>query len=649
MEAQTGIKFTPYAKSGITGIPSIAEIKSTEGAGTGPIGKEQVRKARETLEQYKKGKTNLEERIVDNEQWYKMRHWEQIRTKSSNQNDPQPASAWLFNSIANKHADAMDNYPEPNVLPREESDKPIAETLSEILPVILECNDFEQTYSDAWWYKLKAGTGVYGVFWNPRKDNGLGDIDIKKMDLLNIFWEPGISDLQKSRNLFTVELVSNELLEAQYPQLTGKVGDSSLELAKYIYDDTVDTSEKSAVVDWYYKVSRPEGGEILHYCKFVNDEVIYSSENDPTYAERGYYDHGMYPIILDVMFMEEGTPAGFGYIDIMKDCQMYIDKLGQGIIKNAVALSRPRYLVKDNSGINEQEYADLSKDFVHVNSNSVDDDHIRQIQIQPLSGVYVEIMNQKIDELKETSGNRDFSQGSTTSGVTAASAIAALQEAGSKLSRDMIKSAYRAFAGVNKLVIELIRQFYDTPRCFRIVGERGATKLVQFDNTGMTQTGGGNEFGLELGARKPVFDLKVTSQKASPFSKVAQNELAKELYQLGFFNPQLSDQALATIQMMDFEGKDMVEQRISQNGTMFQQIQQMQAQMQQMAAVIAQSTGDPRLLEALTGQQQGATMPQVSGSHGESVETDQLGAEKSKATTAGKARERVAEAATPRV
>lgn len=625
------------------------DMPTRQGETSGPIGTEQVKVAAETLEKYRKGKANLEQRIIDNEQWWKMRHWEQIRAKSSNPNDPQPASAWLFNSIANKHADAMDNFPEPNVLPREESDKPVAQALSDILPVVLEHNDFEQTYNDAWWYKLKAGTAAYGVFWNPRKENGLGDIEIKALDILNLFWEPGIRDIQKSRNLFHVELVDRDILAAQYPQIQDKLQSTSLKLSEYIYDDTVDTSEKCAVVDWYYKTSSQEGGEVLHYCKFCNDTVLYASENDPAYQARGFYDHGEYPVVFDTLFQEEGTPCGFGYIDTMKDCQMYIDKLGQGILKNSLALSKPRYFVKDNSAVNEDEFADLSKDFVHVASSNLNEDSIRQIQCQPLSAVYVDVMNNKIEELKETSGNRDFSQGSTTSGVTAASAIAALQEAGSKLSRDMIKSAYRAFASVNRLAIELIRQFYTEPRCFRIIGERGAEAFVTFDNSGLQPMPTGNDFGLQLGERKPVFDLKVTSQKASPFSKVAQNELAKELYGAGFFNPELSDQALLALGMMDFEGKEIVEQKIAQNGTMYQQLQQMQAQMQQMAAVIAQATGDARLIEALGGGQAAAPMP--SGGGGQAVETNLLGeAQTAKDTsTAGKARTQAAEAATPRV
>lgn len=72
---------------------------------------------------------------------------------------------------------------------------------------------------------------------------------IEQVDLLNLFWEPGVKDIQRSRNLFYVRLFDNEQLLADYPNLEGALGDD-VDLAQYVYDDTVDTSNKSAVVDW---------------------------------------------------------------------------------------------------------------------------------------------------------------------------------------------------------------------------------------------------------------------------------------------------------------------------------------------------------------------------------------------------------------
>ena len=182
------------------------KVKPAEAIGTrGVIGKDEVEKALGILKKYKEGKTALENRIVDNEQWFKMRHWEQLRGDKGDKN----ASAWLFNSIANKHADAMDNYPTVTCLPREKSDENAARVLSQILPVVFERNGFEKIYSDAWWYKLKAGTAVYGIFWNPLKNNGLGDVEIRQVDVLNLFWEPGIKDVQKSKNIFHQKAVNH--------------------------------------------------------------------------------------------------------------------------------------------------------------------------------------------------------------------------------------------------------------------------------------------------------------------------------------------------------------------------------------------------------------------------------------------------------
>ncbi|MBO5370811.1 MAG: hypothetical protein J6B23_09070 [Clostridia bacterium] len=519
-----------------------------------PIGVGDIQRATQILQKYKQGKTNLEKRIIENEQWWKMQHWSLLQ--KVNPTDPEPASAWLFNSIANKHADAMDNFPSPCVLPREESDSDAARILSSVLPVVLEYNEFEQTYSDVWWYKLKTGTGCYGVFWNNMLEDGLGDIDIRQIDILNMFWESGIKDIQESRNIFTVELEANDILEEKYPQLKGKLSTPSVDVAQYIYDDTVDTENKSAVIDWYYK-KNIGNSEVVHYCKYVGEEILYSSENDENLYERGFYDHGKYPFVMDILFADEGTPCGFGYIDIMKNVQMYIDKLNQIILKNALQSGRRRFFISDNAGINEEEFADWSKEFVHT-SGSLDDRSIREIQVSQLDGSIVNILHQKIDELKETSGNRDVSQGGTTTGVVAASAIAALQEAGSKLSRDMIKSSYRAFKKINLLIIELMRQFYDEPRYFRISGNESGNSFSAISSKELRREG-------ELYIKKPIFDIAVSSQKDNPFSTSAQNELAKELYNMGIFNPEMSHQALMCLEMMNFDGREKIIEKIKQN------------------------------------------------------------------------------------
>ena len=559
--------------------PAVAAMLLQRQASQPMIGKEDIQKAAEILKKYKDGKANLEDRIVKDELWWQLRHWEAIRGGKGKEKQqgamPEPSSAWLFNSILNKHADAMDNFPEPVVLPREQSDEQSAKTLSSVLPVILEYNDYEQTYSDNWWEKLKHGTAAYGVFWNSEKENGLGDIDIREIDLLKLFWEPGITDIQASRNLFIVELVDEDLLEQQYPDRKGRLKGNAVDVKEYIYDDTVDVSGKSVVVDWYYKVKSPNGSTVLHYAKFVGDELLYASENDPQYAQRGFYDHGQYPVVMDVMFPEKGTPCGFGYVAICKDPQLYIDKLSANILENAMMTTKKRFFCSSSTNINKDQFMDWNEPIVDV-EGEIDDRRLKEIVTQPLDSIYVNVVQMKIEEMKDTAANRDVNSGGTGSGVTAAAAIAALQEAGNKASRDMIAASYRAHKKINNLCIELIRQFYDEERSFRITEPNGTGyQFVGMSNEGLRdQVVGMDSTGAEL-YRRPVFDLAIHAQKSNPFSRMEQNENAKELYKMGFFSPDRAQEASMALDMMEFEGIESVREKVNQGQTLFNLCMQM--------------------------------------------------------------------------
>ena len=588
------------------------------------IGSAQIRQARETLQKYKSGRQHLEDRIVKNELWWKKRHWQLLRNKD-NMDDPKPASGWLFNTIISKHADFMDNFPSSDILPREPGDAEEANRLSSIIPVVMDQVGYRNVFSDEIWYKLKHGTGVFGIYWDQSALNGLGDISIKSVDLLSIFWEPGITDIQKSRNVFTVELVDNDILAEQYPEIKDKLkgaGASNLK-KQYIYDDRVDTSHKSAVIDWYYK----KGGR-LHYVKFVDETVLYATENDtqrPTalqavtnpytgeqtaqevetgqsMAERGLYDHGKYPFVFDTLFPETGMLAGFGFVDICKDAQMSIDIYNNCFEKNVQYLTSPRFFIRNDGGINEEEFANPNNLLIHSDTN-LGQDSVRVVDTpQLINSNYINILQYKIDELKETAGNRDANNGGTSSGVTAASAIAAMQESAGKTSRDQINTTFEAHKQVVTFVIELIRQFYDMPRQFRIIGQGGEAEFTEYSNAGLQPQQQGEEFGVDMGYRLPVFDVKVEAEKSSSYSRLSQNEMALQFYNSGFFNPQYADQALSCMGMMDFQGKAEIMQKIQQNGTLYQQLLQMQQQMLQMAEMVEQLGGQQGFADSMAQQ-----------------------------------------------
>lgn len=579
------------------------------------IGPEQIKKFTSVLEEYKAGKSRTEQRILSSENWWKLRNSteEEKETNIGKDGGYKSVSGWLHNVIVSKHADAMESYPEPNILPREEGDRGEARMLSAIIPCILEQNHFESTYSDAMWQKIKAGTGVYKIIWDKSRLNGLGDIAVERVNLLNIYWEPGITDIQKSRYFFHTELWDKDILEQTYPQLVGKLKGQSFVSAKFLYDDHVNTENKHTVIEVYYH-KYIGGKNTLQYCKYVGDQVIYATENDterpkqevvdettgmpqvietgPSTAERGLYDHGRYPYVFDALFPIEGSPCGYGFVDLCRSPQTTIDLLNTSFVKNAMAGATPRYFSRGDGAVNEEEFLDLTKPIVH--GSNVSEDSLRVIQHNPLDGNYINVFDRSIQELRETSGNTETSTGNISSGVTAASAIAALQEASGKGSKDSTRTSYRAYSQIIDICIELIRQFYDMPRKFRILGQYGAEQYISYTNAGIQPEHQGNDFGQDMGYRLPVFDITVSAQKKNVYTKVSQNELALQFFQLGFFNPQMTDQTLMCLDMMEFDGKDGIMQKVSQNGTMYQKL----LQYMQLALVMAQQV-DPMAAESI--------------------------------------------------
>ena len=538
---------------------------------------ERLREFTAALQKYKAGKASLERRVVSAENWWKLRNrFEERKGGLSDDGGYRSVSGWLHNVIVSKHADAMEAYPEPVILPREPGDREQARLLSAILPCILEQNRFEKTYDAAMWQKLKTGTACYRVVWDPDKLGGLGDIAIERVDLLNLFWEPGVADIQDSRYLFCTHLEDEDSLTERYPQLKGRLRATPFLATRFVYDDAVSLEGKATVIEVYYK-KRFGGRTVLHYCKYVGDTVLYAtedgnsfqnsvfsfretrdagsfqetaeestSENDQLKTENypggaGIYAHGRYPFVLDPLFPVEGSPCGYGFVDLCANVQTSIDLMRTAFVKNTLVGATPRYFQRIDGSVNEEEFTDLSRPLVHVSGN-LGEDSLRQIG----------------------------ANGTMNVGVTAASAIAALQEASGKGSRDSTRASYRAFGEIVELCIELIRQFYSLPRQFRISGA-GGEDYVAFSNAALTA----RPLGAGLGWGEPVFDVKVSAQKRNAYSRLSQNELAMELYRLGLFEQGRELQALGCLELMEFDGKDALISRLAASAQLGRQLEEL--------------------------------------------------------------------------
>lgn len=507
------------------------------------LSKEEISSMLAAFKSYREAKESKDRNVIENEGWFKGEHWKYISGNDKNAQSFKPAGSYLLNGIWHRHAEAMDNFPQPYLLEREKGDRKMAEELSKVVPLILEKNGFKSVYSDMWWYKLKQGSGVYGVFWDNSLENGLGDISIKKIDLLRFYCEPYIDNIQDSRYIFVLSLLDSAVAKKRYPDADFRKNSDAVSLKGYF--GTQDTQGKIVLIDCYEKVKAESGRNIVHLTKIIGEKAVYSSKTDPSLCESGIYAHGLYPFVIDTMIPVEGSPFGMGMIDVGKNAQAQIDKLEYLIERNALISSRQRFLVKRDGGIDPQKLSDLSIDFIECDRN-VDDSSIRPLQAAPPSQTVISCRENKIEELKEIIGNRDFAQGDTQKGVTAYAAISALQQASSKLSRDAIDASYRAFAKVVYMVIELISQFYTEERSFRITGEDGKVSYLSV----------GGKKSAPLSAA--IFDIEVIAQKKNAFDTAAHNELILELYRSGAFESENKEGTVAAINSMILENKQSI-------------------------------------------------------------------------------------------
>lgn len=536
---------------------------------SGAIAPEFLSRARKAYEEYKADKEDLKNSIIDNYRYYKSQHNTRF---DPNKNEPLSTTEYIFNAIENKYADAVDNYPEVSVLEREAGDAAAAEILSKILPVQLELSQFKKAYKKNWRVKMKSGTGIYFIDY----DTDLEEIIINSVSVLSFFSDFNVQDIQKSQFVFVTKVEDNEELKVRYPKFSALFeGDCTLDTA----EGTKQLKDRTEIVDCYYKKhQKDESGKLktsVHLMKLARDVIIDATEDIPGY-EDGMYVHGKYPFVLDVMYPNEDCPFGFGIIDVVWGIQEYIDKIDSAVSKNTMIASKTRYAIKDVSGINPDDIADMSKDIFTFSGGNIDE-IVREFKTDGLPNVVIEYRDRKINELKEVIGNRDFQQGGTVGGVTSGSAVELLQRSGEKLSRASSDDSYDAYREICVMVIELMRQFFDKERVYRITGDDGSREFVSFSKDLLFM----DPLGFPSDSKPMYFDVSVTPQKSNPYTKQGTNATMTQLWQLGVFNPQNLESSVILIRNMQFEGKDKLLQDLQDKLEEFKKQQEMNMQQQQ--------------------------------------------------------------------
>lgn len=546
------------------------KVTKPQTSGGKRVGKDEIARARKRLDEFKAAKAGINEEIKLNEQWYRRRHMMYLRSGKKVGSpefegdsippervmgeEVEPVTAYVFNSVQNFHADAMDNYPRANVLARSPADELEAYKIKMILPALHQRIGLERVYDRVMWCKGIQGWGVYTVCWDKDKAGGRGDLAVKKVKLLNLYWDVEVEDVQDSSDVFCVHRRNAEDVRRMYPKVNERdITTEEIDYQRHTENPVNATKDKVDVVDWYYKKRNGEGKVVLHFCQFVGDQVLYATENEAELSERGLYDHGKYPFVFDVLYPLEGQAIGFGKISVGGRTQAFIDILGKAIMEKTLWACRPRYFEREGAGLNEADFLDTNKRIVKV---AGDLENIKPMEMPQVDGNAISLQDRLVETLNTNTNTRDVSTGSAPGGVTAASGLAILDQNQGKTGRDANRESFRAFEELVAMEIELMRQFYTDDHYFRVMDEAtGRTDYVAMNNKGLTDKNG-----------DPVeFDLELTTEKNSEYTRMSHNELILSFFNAGFFDPSRAAQSIACLSMMDFEQKDELIRMLEQN------------------------------------------------------------------------------------
>ena len=291
--------------------------------------------------------------------------------------------------------------------------------------------------------------------------------------------------------------------------------------------------------------------------------------------ERGYYEHGLFPFRICTLYPQKGSALGLGICDLFKDTQRYADKLNAILLENALRARTPRLFIQEGL-VDIEDVRDFTREAIEVQGNL--EAAVKWMDTQPLPSYLMNFVQQMQQSIKNEAGSNDQSRGQTAGGVTAASAITALQDMSTKRSRMEARELQRGFKECVRMMIEIMREKDIVPREI-VITLAGQPVIMPFDSRSLYKVDG-------KGKKVPIEAfITIKTSRQTRFSRMAHNELVLQFVQMfqGTADPLIMMEALE----MDDKEQILDQVRKAQHGGMLQ-LQQQNAQLMQQVQAMSQ-------------------------------------------------------------
>lgn len=496
----------------------------------------------------------------------------------------------IFRAIQSEVPILTDALPKPEFLPKEPSDFELSKILNDILDCDWTSGNWSFNFTEALYDSHLYGTGFCKIGYDPEINDGIGGITFKSADPFYQFPDPYSKNInEESRFYIEAEPKDIEVLKQLYPKH-----------AQFIEADLVDIMRKEKGMSDQVKFKSPtdnrtvlegssayeleaknEALEVTCYVKDMeSEEEEVPGEMGPdgqaspsTYIKKLKYplgrclvvingvlvkdepvkeDNGKYPYIRLVNYILPREFWGISEVEQLESPQKIFNKLLSFTLDVLTLMGNPIWVVDNTSGVDTDNLFNRPGLIVEKEPGS----EVRReegVQLQPYVLQMIDRMKTWFDDI---SGSTDVSRGVRPEGVTAASAIEALQNAQQTRLRQKSRNIDAFVQDFGQMYLSRVFDRYDVPRVFRITNNDNSQKYFKFhvekrsDEHGTEQTvakirpfnqGADGKYyeGLEKEYEiRKMFDVKISMGSALPFEKNKLEDQSFKLFEAGIIDAQ---------------------------------------------------------------------------------------------------------------
>lgn len=498
----------------------------------------------------------------------------------------------VFQNIQSMMPLLTDSSPKIEFLPQEPSDRPIADIMNAVA-------EFDWT-SGKWGHQEAEvildghiyGTGHSSMRYNPETQR----IEYQSEETVYCYPDPEARDVNTDCDyFFKVTPKDIEKVRAAYPEfakfiksdlddlLNGSKNDlkplkfkspqdthtiqegpsmqdaatktKCLEIEAHIYDKGIYTEQKGDVVE--HKLKYPKGR-----CIKIASDVVLKDDHNP-------YDHGEIPYQRFVNYILPREYWGMSEVEQLKGPQKIFNKLVSFALDVLTLCGAPVWIVDTTSGIDTDNLVTRPGMTIEKEPGS----EVRMeagVQLQPW---VMQLTDRMKDWFDQVGGSQDVTRGANPSGVTAASAITALQEAAQTRIRQKAKNLEAYLQDVGRQYKSLVLQFYTAPRLYRLTNNQGVNQYFKM-HIEHADDGQGNQkkyfniehidpmTGLSGGLNKyqlsADLDVVATMGSSLPFNKENKRRELLEYFDRGIVD------AEEVLKGVDYPNREAVLQRVKE-------------------------------------------------------------------------------------